>query len=124
VTDDGVASPVLLALLALAALMCVATTDAANVLLSRARAQTAADAAALAAASAQWRAAEDPEVVARDIAEANGAELVACECDRHDDRSIVTVRRATNIRMLGVSPRSVAASAEASLDIGGLFRRR
>ncbi len=119
--EDGFAAPLMLALLALAALLCMATADAANVLVARARVQTAADAAALAAASAQWRADDDPEEAARRIAQRNGAELEACVCDENAERAIVTVSRRTFIRMLGVAPRSVSATAEAEMDIGKLF---
>ena len=123
--DDGVVSVLMMSLLALAALMCLAVADAANVLLARARAQTAADAAALAAAAVQWRVSAssgDPVVRAQQIAEANGAELESCECALRDDTAVVTVSIATRIRMLGVAPGRVTASATARVDVGRMFQ--
>lgn len=120
--DDGFGSVFLLAQLGLAALLCVAFADAANVLVARARAQTAADAAALAAAVAQWRDGDElPGEAARAIATANGAELDACRCERHAPTATVTVGRGTSIRLLGVAPRRVTASATASVDVARLF---
>jgi Flp pilus assembly protein TadG len=113
----------MLSLLALAGLLCIATADAANVLVTRARVQTAADAAALAAATAQWRGSdEEPAEAARVVAEANGVALESCVCERHSMRAVVTVVAATRIRMLGVAPRHVTAQAEASVDVARLFR--
>lgn len=121
--DDGLVSVLMLSLLALAALLCLAVADAANVLIARARAQTAADAAALAAAGVQWRVAGtgDPSAAAQAIAESNGARLDACACDVRDETAVVTVSVATHIRMLGVAPGRVTATATAHVDIGALF---
>ncbi len=123
--DDGVGSALMLALLALAGLLCLATADAANVLISRARAQNAADAAALAAAAAQWPIADDeeePADVARRIAEANGATLESCACERHSASAVVVVSVPTRIRMLAVAPRHVDARAQADVDAGRVFQ--
>jgi secretion/DNA translocation related TadE-like protein len=116
----------MLALLALAALMCLAMSDAANVLLARARAQAAADAAALAAAQAQWKLSDrtEPYEAATRTAEANGAELESCECPVRGSASVVVVSRTTRIRMLGVAPRRVTARAEAAMDPALLFEPR
>ena len=122
--DDGMVSVLMLSLLVLAALLCLAASDAANVLVARARAQNAADAAALAAASAQWRLASeigDPEEAARRLAEANDANLEACECKLRAATARVTVSRGTSIRMLGVAPTRVTATAEATADVAMLF---
>jgi secretion/DNA translocation related TadE-like protein len=124
VNDDGVVSVLMLSLLALAALLCLAVADAANVLLSRARAQSAADAAALAAAAVQWRVSAstgDPAVRAQEIAEANGAQLESCVCELRDDAAVVTVSIPTRIRMLGVAPSRVTATATARVDVGRMF---
>jgi secretion/DNA translocation related TadE-like protein len=120
VKDDGAVSALMLSLLALAALLCLATADAANVLVTRARAQTAADAAALAAAAAQWRG-EDPAAVARSVTQRNGAELDRCECEPHGDSAVVDVGAPTRVRMLGIAPRRVTARATARLEIARLF---
>jgi secretion/DNA translocation related TadE-like protein len=125
--DEGMVSVLMSSLLALAALLCLAASDAANVLLTRARAQGAADAAALAAAAEQWRVSgdrEDPTEVARRIAEANGAELVSCECELRADQATVMVSRATRIRMLGIAPGRVHAVARARVDVGLMFETR
>lgn len=120
--EDGFASAIMLALLALAALMCLATADAANVLLARARGQTAADAAALAAVAAQLEPGDEkPEEAASRTAEANGAVLEECDCPAHGGRAAVTVSVATRVHMLGVAPSQISRHAEASLDLARLF---
>jgi secretion/DNA translocation related TadE-like protein len=123
VNEDGFGSAVMLALIALVALLCIATADAANVLVSRARAQTAADAAALAAAAAEWPFLKegDPSEAARAQATANGASLESCDCPVRGPRAVVVVSIPTRIRMLGVAPKRVSARAEASLDPGRMF---
>ena len=123
--DDGFISVLMLSLLALAGLLCIATADAANVLMARARAQTAADAAALAAAAAQWPLTEredEPEEIARRVAAANNATLEACECEPRGESAAVEVSVPTRIRMLAVAPRRVEARARASVDLGRVFR--
>ncbi len=119
--DDGFASPLLVSLIALAGLLCLATADAANVLVTRARVQTAADAASLAAAAVQWTGEGDPRDAAEDVAERNSAVLDGCDCERHGQASVVTVSAPTRTRMLGVAPRRVSARAEARVDVGRLF---
>jgi len=124
VNDGGSVSVLMLALLAIVGLLCLATADAANVLLARSRAQTAADAAALVAASAQWRVAagkEDPASAARAMASFDGAELVSCTCAIRADHATVVVSIATHIRMLLVAPRKVQATATARLDLNRVF---
>jgi uncharacterized membrane protein len=124
VRDDGFVSAIVLALLALAGLLCLAIADAANVLVSRARVQSAADAASLAAAVAQWPFAsrdEAPDEAAERTAVANGATLESCECPPRGASATVTVSMATRIRMLGIAPARVRASASSSFDVGRLF---
>jgi secretion/DNA translocation related TadE-like protein len=124
VNEDGFASAIVLALLALAGLLCLAVSDAGNVLVARSRAQTAADAAALAAAVAQWPFAgrdEDPEQAAARVAEDNGATLESCDCRLRADRASVVVSVPTRIRMLGVAPSRVHARAESTMNVGRLF---
>ena len=122
--EDGFVSAIVVALLALAGLLCLAVADAANVLLARARAQSAADAAALAAAVAQWPFAgrdEQPSEAAERTATANGATLEACDCTLRADRATVTVSVSTRIRMLVVAPSRVRATATSALDVGRVF---
>jgi secretion/DNA translocation related TadE-like protein len=124
VNEDGFASPLLIVLLALVALLCLACADAANVLVSRARAQSAADAAALAAAVAEWPFVardETPDDAASRTAEANGATLESCECPLRAAYARVTVQVRTRIRMLGVAPSRVTATASATFDVNRIF---
>jgi secretion/DNA translocation related TadE-like protein len=124
VNERGFASVMLVSLLALAALLCLVTADAANVLVSRSRAQSAADAAALAAATAEWPFTgekQTPEQAATDAAQANGATLVSCTCPLRGPTAHVEVQVPTRIRMLGVAPSKVNATAEAKLDIDRIF---
>ncbi len=124
--QDGFASVLLVVLLALAALLCLATADAANVLVTRARAQNAADAAALAAAVAEWPFVarhESPDDAAARVAEANGATVDACDCQLRNTYARVTVSMRTRIRMLGVAPSRVTATAQATFDIDRIFVR-
>lgn len=122
--DDGCVSALMLALLALAGLLCLAVADAANVLVARARAQSAADAAALAAAVAQWPFAardEEPTDAAQQTADDNGATLESCECPLRGTSATVTVSVPTRIRLLGVAPPRVDARATSVLDVGRVF---
>ncbi|HVL82287.1 MAG TPA: Rv3654c family TadE-like protein [Actinomycetota bacterium] len=123
--DRGAVTSLMMATLALVALLCLAFADAANVLLARSRAQTAADAAALTAAVEQWPflgGGSDPPTAARRMAEANGAELELCECPLRGSRADVEVSVPTRVRLLGAAPRRVTAVASASVDPGALFR--
>lgn len=122
--EGGFATPVLLVLLALVALFCLAVADAANVLVAGVRARAAADAAALAAATGQWPflgGHGEPEAAAGEVAEANGAELVSCDCPLRGERAVVVVAVPTRVRMLGVAPPRVRALASAAVDPGLLF---
>lgn len=122
--DDGFVSALVLALLALAGLLCLAVADAASVLVSRARAQSAADAAALAAAVAQWPFAardEEPTDAAERTAVDNGATLERCDCPLHGRSATVSVSVPTRVRLLGVAPSRVHAHAMSTLDVGGVF---
>ncbi len=92
--DSGQTTPVIAAVLAFAGLLLVPTALLVEAAVDRARARSAADAAALAGALA------DPVVAeadAREIAEANGAELVAFGVDGAEITVTVVVdtRRAT-----------------------------
>jgi len=125
VNEDGFVSAIVLAILALVGLLCLAVADAANVLVTRARAQSAADAAALAAAVAQWPFAgrdESPGEAAARVAEDNGASVESCDCRLRGDSALVTVSMPTRIRILGVAPSRVRASAESALDVSAIFQ--
>lgn len=83
--------PVVVGLLVI---MAAALLDVAAVYSARIRAQTAADAAALAAAPATFTLETTPREAARRMAQANGARLVLCNCrvDRRPDPRVVSVR--------------------------------
>ncbi|NOY54617.1 MAG: hypothetical protein GXP34_01380 [Actinobacteria bacterium] len=84
-----------------------------QVLAARFQAATAADAAALAAAPATFRA--DPYEEAVRFAEANGAHLVSCECrpDRSwAPRTVETVTEIT-VEVLGLGSRRIRARGRA-----------
>jgi hypothetical protein len=81
--DRGQATPFAAAAVALCAVVLVALVPAARALDDRARARTAADAAALAGAA-------DGESAAREVAESNGAELVDVQVS--DGETVVQVR--------------------------------
>lgn len=123
--ERGFAAPIMLALLVIVAFACMATADAANVLVTALRARAAADAAALAAAVEEWSFAgmgTDPAGAASRLAEANGATLESCDCPLRGAEAIVTVSAPTRVRMLHVAPARVHATARAKLDPGAMFR--
>ncbi|GBE23557.1 MAG TPA: hypothetical protein ENH00_12160 [Actinobacteria bacterium] len=84
-----------------------------QVLAARFQAATAADAAALAAASATFRA--DPYEEAVRFAEANGAHLVSCECrpDRSWAPRIVETVTEVTVDVLGLGVRRIGARGRA-----------
>lgn len=87
------------AVLVVLGVLVLGVADLSRVLVARERAQTAADAAALAAAAElALPSDETPEEAARDAASVNGADLVRCTC----------------------SPGSLAAGVDVSVDAGHL----
>ena len=106
-----------------ALILCVGALGAADVgamLNARARAQSAADAAALAAVAAQAPVlgrAEDPAQAARDEADRNGATLVRCDCATGDAFATVEVTVTPRLTFLsGWFGRAARATARAALD--------
>ncbi|MGH2754447.1 MAG: D-alanyl-D-alanine carboxypeptidase family protein [Actinomycetota bacterium] len=92
--------------LTLSLLLGTFVSDVGRVIATRARAQLAADAAALAAvAEGGPYGAGDATMVAREFAEANGAELVRCECPA-----------GTEVVQVEVTIDGVTASARAAID--------
>jgi hypothetical protein len=75
--DDGQAVPLVLAVVALAVVVLLALVPLGRAAAARAQARTAADAAALAGAA-------EGEDVAREVAEANGAELTSWRAEGPD----------------------------------------
>jgi Flp pilus assembly protein TadG len=108
-----VADAIILMMLSLA----LGAADVARVLLASARAQTAADASALAAAQElALPSGLDPGAVARAYAERNGAELVECRCATGSVEAIVTAHVAVGPLVLASDDRSVAARARAVVE--------
>ena len=106
-----------------ALVLCLGALGAADLgamLFARARAQSAADAAALAAVTEQAPVLErgsDPEQAARDEAERNGATLTRCECSVGSTEATVEVTITPRLGFLsGWFGRSARASARAALD--------
>jgi uncharacterized membrane protein len=110
-----------------AGLMCVAlvlamgAADLARVLTSAARAQTAADAAALAAAQelvapSGGDPAPTPALVAADYAARNDAVLAACSCVVGGTEAVVTVHIPVGSLLFGPDDRVVTARARAVVD--------
>jgi len=106
-----------------ALVLCVGALGAADLgamLFARARAQSAADAAALAAVTAQapvLRRGTDPEQAARGEAESNGATLKSCECAVGATQATVEVSVTPRLSFLsGWFGRAARATARAALD--------
>ena len=101
-------------------LFALAAADLGSLLYARSRAQTAADAAALAAIVRQapiLEQGDDPEAAARDAAERNGAMLVSCDCTVGKTTATVTVELMPRTSFVeGWSGRVVRATARAELD--------
>ena len=103
--------------------LCVGALGAADLgamLFARARAQSAADAAALAAVTEQapiLQAGKDPEQAAREAAESNGATLRSCDCPVGATQATVEVALSPRLSFLsGWFGRHVHAEARAALD--------
>lgn len=106
-----------------ALVLCVGALGAADLgamLFARARAQSAADAAALAAVTAQapiLQAGTDPEQAARETAESDGATLSRCDCGVGMIQATVEVTLAPQLSFLsGWFGRTAHATARAALD--------
>jgi uncharacterized membrane protein len=82
--DGGQAAPLVLALVAVAVVLLLAVVPLGRATQQRAAARTAADAAALAGAA-------EGEQAAREVAEANGGELVEWRAKGHDVWVVVTL---------------------------------
>ena len=96
-------------------IMAAALLDVVSVYSARIRAQTAADAAALAAAPATFAPDTTPREAARRLAEANGARLVLCRCrvDLRPYARVVTVKTEVVARLWWWKDIRVPAEARA-----------
>ncbi len=101
------------AAVALAGIVAAFSADLSRVVVARARAQTAADAAALGAAQELLiPSGTSPEQMARDLADRNGALLVGCRCDPGATEAVATVEVEVELPLLAQT-RTVRASARA-----------
>ncbi len=109
-----VAAAILLATMVLV----VGATDLARVLLASARAQTAADAAALAAAqSLAFPTDVEPAPAAELLAVRHGATLVSCACEPGTYEARVEVRFPVGALLMAPDDLSVRARARAVVDL-------
>ena len=90
--------------------------DVGRVLTERSRAQTAADAAALAAAQDLALADGSPAADAASFATMNGADLVSCACEAGSFDAIVRVRRTFGGLLLLPGTHQIEVSARAVVD--------
>ena len=122
VTERGSVSIVAVALMSMALVLAMGAADLARVLTRAARAQTAADAAALAAAQelAVPSGRETPAEIAGFYARRNDAELIACACDPGGTEAIVTVRVQVGALTFVSDDRVVSARARAVVDVPGV----
>jgi secretion/DNA translocation related TadE-like protein len=109
----GSASLVLAASLAFATVLAAFSADLSRVTVGRTTAQTAADAAALAAAQELVRpSGRAPNEVAAEYAERDGARMVSCTCQPGSSEAVVTVERDVVLPLLGQT-RTLRATARA-----------
>jgi len=105
--------------MAVAVVVALGSADVARVVIAKGSAQTAADAAALAAAQdLALPSSSSPAQSAADLAQANGATLVACDCATGSTQAVVMVQLQVRLAFLG-GTREVVASARAVTDSSG-----
>lgn len=119
--ERGSVSVVVAAVAALSLVMSLLVLDLWRAVIARARAQTAADAAALAAAGSMWsRDGPDPASAASEYAERNGATLESCACPPGGSEAVVTVRITFGVATIPGANRDVRATARAVIEgLGG-----
>ena len=119
--ERGSVSVVVAGVLAAAIVLALGAADVTKVLDTASRAQTAADAAALAAVQELAVPTEtEPEDVARAFAAANGATLVSCACARDTRDARIEVRVPVGGLLLFGDDRVVIARAHAVVDVPGV----
>lgn len=117
--EDGSVSLIVAGGVAALVVFSMGVADIARVLLAASRAQTSADAAALAAAQSLALDEREPlpEELAADYAAINGAVLESCTCDPGSSSAIVEVRMAVGGLLLFGDDRAVLAKARADVDM-------
>ncbi len=119
--DRGSVSLLVAAMVAALLVLSMGAADVARVLHAASRAQTAADAAALAAAQALAIDEEGPapDELAREYASRNGAVLETCVCERGTFVATVSVHVVAGDLFLVADDRTVVARARAEVDLPG-----
>jgi secretion/DNA translocation related TadE-like protein len=115
--ERGAVSMLMLALLVMGLVLVLAAGRLGTALSGRAHAESAADAAALAAADslALGNGGADAESAARDVAERNGAHLVSCDCSGASAEVVVEV----DLPVLGHAQAHARAVVEATCLLPG-----
>jgi secretion/DNA translocation related TadE-like protein len=114
--QEGSVSVLSAAVLFLVGILSLATVDVMRAVQGVARAQMAADAAALAAAQEiAIPSGEAPEAMAADYADRNGARLVSCRCEVGSGEAVVQVEVPISLVFVGAD-RSVRATARAVIE--------
>jgi secretion/DNA translocation related TadE-like protein len=118
VREDGSASLVVVGVLGFVSIFVVLTAGLSGATVGRARAQAAADAAALAVAQELvLPSGRDLPDVAEEYAKRNGASLIACRCEANATDAVVTVAVEIRLGYLGI--RTLQASARAVVEEPG-----
>lgn len=119
--DHGNASVAVVGGMAMVMVFLLGLSDLAVFFIARTRAQTAADSASLAAAAELIPGiGEDPEGKAREFAGANGARLVACDCDPGGTVAQVSVAVPVNMTLSAFSDlKEVKANSRAEITLPG-----
>ncbi len=116
--DQGSVSVVAAGVMLVMLVMVLAASDVASVLRARSAAQTAADAAALAAAQEMAFPSDgDPADAAAAYARKNAADLVSCQCDADSMEAVVTVRAGVGSLLLLGGTRTVTSRARAVVEL-------
>ena len=113
--ERGSVTVLTVAVMFFAAILALVTVDVLRALESKARAQTAADAAALAAAQEMALSPGNPTAAASDFAGRNGGVLVECRCDPSGSAAVVRVKVPVEPVFLRTN-RDVSASARAVVE--------
>ncbi|MBI4260393.1 MAG: hypothetical protein HY658_07490 [Actinobacteria bacterium] len=114
--ERGSATIVAAAIIALLVVLAMLTVDAGRLLWAVARAQSAADAAALAAAQElALPTGSDPVEIARTYAAGNGAEMASCQCAEGTHEALVVVEVAPGPMLILPDGAVVQARARAAV---------
>lgn len=119
--DHGNASVAVVGGMAMIMVFLLGLSDLAVYFIARTRAQTAADSASLAAVAELIPGiGEDPEAKAREFADANGAKLIACDCNPGGTVAQVSVAVPVNMTLSVFSDlKEVKANSRAEITLSG-----